>query len=101
MRRGSLLLILGALLVVVGATESWYYATNTYPAQESQAEKNCLSFGPPAPCISLSPATDQGPYVLGELAAAVGAILVFFGGLRFILAPLRPPPNPRSGPGGS
>jgi len=95
MRPGTLLVTLGVALILGGVAQAWYFATTTYPAEESQVEQNCLSHLAPAPCVSLSPASDQGPYVLGEFLVAVGVILAVFGGLRFAWATRYPTPPPR------
>ena len=91
------MVIVGAVLIVAGVAQSWYYATVTYPTQKSQVEQNCLSYSPSASCVTLSPAPDQGPYVLGEFIAASGAILAILGGVRFAFATLRPAPRRRKG----
>lgn len=95
MRRGSILLALGICLIVAGAAQLWYYTSTTYPTEQTQVEKNCMSSTPPAPCVSLSPASDQGPYVLGGIVAAIGVILSLIGALRVALATLHPPPRGR------
>jgi hypothetical protein len=95
MRRGSLLLIVGVALIVLGVSSAWYYATVTYPAWATQFENGCASQRVPAPCASLAPASDQSPYVLGEFVTAIGAITAFAGGVRFALATVRPAPRLR------
>jgi len=96
MRRGSLPLILGVALLLVGAGLAWYYATTVYPAQKSQFENGCSANR--VPCALFAPASDQGPYLLGEFLVALGAILAFFGGVRVALGTLRHGPPPRIGP---
>lgn len=83
MRRGSLLILVGIALVVLGVAQSWYYVTYTYPAQEDQLEKNCLSYHLPAQCVSLAPAEDQSPFGLGVFISVIGTLLALFGGVRF------------------
>jgi len=95
MRPGTLLLALGIALILGGVAQAWYFATTTYPAEEAQLEQNCLSQRVPAPCASLAPASDQGPYVLGEFLVAVGVIVTVFGGLRVAWATRYSTPHPR------
>ena len=92
MRSGSLLVIAGLLLIVGGVAQSWYYAPAFFPAQEARSEHLRLSFRVPAPCPSLAPAQNQGRCFEGGTFAAMGAILVLLGGLRFVLAAISPLP---------
>lgn len=101
MRRGSLALVLGVLLLLTGVTESWYYAADIYPPQQRQAEMSCLSTSPPSPCATLAPAQDQGPFVLGEIIAAIGVVLVALGGLRFLASAWPPTRRPQDGDHGT
>ena len=79
MRFHLILILAGISLMAIGIGWAWYYASEVYPAEAADAEKYCLQHNPPAPCVSLAPASEQGSFVLGESVAGFGLVLILAG----------------------
>ncbi|MCI4320555.1 MAG: hypothetical protein L3K23_10590 [Thermoplasmata archaeon] len=84
MRAAWILLFIGLVLLIVGSVYAQYYASSVYPSERSKSIQSCERYNVSAGCVTLSPASDQGPFVLGEFAAGIGVVLLFLALVAFI-----------------
>jgi hypothetical protein len=84
MRFDRVLTLLGVGFLVGGLCWSSYYLWTVYPAEEDKVLRNCETPTRVTGCATLSPAPDQPFFIVGEIVAGVGLVVLLSGTIHWI-----------------
>jgi hypothetical protein len=91
MRSYWIFVLFGAALLVGGLGWAAFYASDVYPAEEARIVQGCEGPGGVTGCVSPAPAFVQPLFILGEIAAGLGVLLLLAALISFARARTRTP----------